>query len=441
MSHPLIIVRPVIQDDAPHEVKGTRRPPGRRDGSGLPASPPEDSPHAAPPDDYSSFSSDSLAACVGQLHGISNAALREIFRIVAELHRRDAFHDEGVRDGAAWLTMRLGISAPKAKRWADTALALEELPHIAEAFSSGELCLDKTVLAAEMATPETDERVAKEARDMRVPALAIKARQKRNVDPDAEVQARKRRGLSWRWPDGGAAFSISGRLTAEQGSALVAAIDRTAERLPFEDEDGEISMYQKRADALAALAELQIAEDPDPARADVVVHVSLEALRSGVGGGYTDQGAIFSTDVMQRLTCDSRIQLLVEDGDLKPVGIGRNDRTIPPWLRRVLEVRDTSCRFPGCNSTLFLQGHHHDFWTRDLGPTNEDNLSLLCSFHHKLIHKPGWRIEGNPRGELVFVRPDGQVVRDGPPPLDYDVKKWLWEDMYKPSTGSLLDTS
>ena len=442
MSHPLTIVRPVIRDDAPHELKGSKRPPGRQDASGLPqASPPDDCVPAAPPADYSAFSTESLGACVGQLHGISNAALREVFRIVAELHRRDAFPGEGVRDAAGWLVMRLGISYPKAKRWADTALALDELPHIAESFSSGELCLDKTVLAAQFATPETDAEVAKEARNMKLHALEVEARLARSVAPEDEKQARKDRGLSWRWRDNGAALSISGRLTAEQGASFTAAIERTAGKLAREDETGPVSMYQRRADALGALAEVQIAADNDPARADVVLVVNLETLRDGIGSGRTLDGGFFSSDVMQRITCDSRIQLLVEGDDHKPIGIGRNDRIVPVWLRRVLDMRDTSCRFPGCTSQLFLQSHHHDFWTRDLGPTNEDNLSLLCPFHHRLVHQPGWRIEGDPRGELVFIRPDGQVVRDGPPPLDYDVKKWLWEDMYKPSASSLLDTS
>lgn len=173
-------------------------------------------------------------------------------------------------------------------------------------------------------------------------------------------------------------------------------------------------------------------------RADVVVHVDLEALRGGVGSGHAEQGGIFSSDVMQRLVCDSRLQLLVEGEDGEPLGVSRNSRTTPPWLRRALENRDKCCRFPGCSSELFLQGHHHVHWAAG-GVTDLENLALYCSFHHKLIHKPGWRVEGDPSGELVFIRPDGQVVRDGPPPLDYEVKKWLWEDLYRPNSPTSVD--
>jgi len=37
------------------------------------------------------------------------------------------------------------------------------------------------------------------------------------------------------------------------------------------------------------------------------------------------------------------------------------------------------------------------------GPTNLDNLIMLCGFHHRLLHNDGWTIDGNPNHELRFV--------------------------------------
>jgi hypothetical protein len=37
-------------------------------------------------------------------------------------------------------------------------------------------------------------------------------------------------------------------------------------------------------------------------------------------------------------------------------------------------------------------------------------LITLCGFHHRFVHRRGWRIEGNPDGQLTFRRPDGQAV-------------------------------
>jgi hypothetical protein len=74
-----------------------------------------------------------------------------------------------------------------------------------------------------------------------------------------------------------------------------------------------------------------------------------------------------------------------------------------------------------------LEGHHIDPWPS--GPTDVDHVCLFCRFHHLLFHEGGWRIEGDPNGTLKFIRPNGTVLHEGPPPLDYDVKKWLWEDL------------
>ena len=39
---------------------------------------------------------------------------------------------------------------------------------------------------------------------------------------------------------------------------------------------------------------------------------------------------------------------------------------------------------------------------------------LICSFHHKLVHEHGWRIERDAGGELTWTRPSGVRYRAGP---------------------------
>ncbi len=39
-----------------------------------------------------------------------------------------------------------------------------------------------------------------------------------------------------------------------------------------------------------------------------------------------------------------------------------------------------------------------------------DNLLLLCSQHHRLVHEEGFRIERNYRNRWFFQRPDGRAV-------------------------------
>lgn len=195
-------------------------------------------------------------------------------------------------------------------------------------------------------------------------------------------------------------------LTAEKGARFTAAIERTAEQLPHNDEDGLFTMSQSRADALAALASVQISEDGDQDRATIMVHVDLETLRRGVGAVWTEEGALLSVETLEKLLCDSRLKALVEDNDGKPLGVGRTMRHAPRWMRHAAKVRDKTCCFPGCNQRLFLAPHHMKEWA-DLGPTDLDNLPLLCPFHHALVHKKEWRIEGSPSQGLVFIGPKG----------------------------------
>jgi hypothetical protein len=78
-----------------------------------------------------------------------------------------------------------------------------------------------------------------------------------------------------------------------------------------------------------------------------------------------------------------------------------------------LRSRDRGCRFPGCDHRRFLHAHHIHHWARG-GPTSLENLVHLCSYHHRLVHEGGFRVERTGGGGLRFRRPDGQVIADAP---------------------------
>jgi hypothetical protein len=91
-------------------------------------------------------------------------------------------------------------------------------------------------------------------------------------------------------------------------------------------------------------------------------------------------------------------------------------------LRRALEARDAStCRWPGCESRRHLDAHHRTHWARG-GETSLDNLVLLCSHHHRLVHEGGYAVEDDPEGGLRFRNRHG-VLCPGvsrPPPGSVD---------------------
>jgi hypothetical protein len=82
-----------------------------------------------------------------------------------------------------------------------------------------------------------------------------------------------------------------------------------------------------------------------------------------------------------------------------------------PALRR----RDGGGRFPGRGTRAFTKAHHIRWWTR-LGPTDMDNLVLLCSFHHTCVHELGWSLRLEADNTVRFHRPDGGEHRAGPGP-------------------------
>ncbi|MGH9069385.1 MAG: HNH endonuclease signature motif containing protein [Acidimicrobiales bacterium] len=89
---------------------------------------------------------------------------------------------------------------------------------------------------------------------------------------------------------------------------------------------------------------------------------------------------------------------------------------------RLLRARDQGCRFPGCRARAFVDAHHIRDWAAG-GPTDMTNTLLICRVHHRAVHEGGWRIEGDPEGELTFVGPAGQVLPHPPEPLRSEISE------------------
>ena len=127
--------------------------------------------------------------------------------------------------------------------------------------------------------------------------------------------------------------------------------------------------------------------------------------------------AALSQDALTRIACDADINLalLGPTGDL--LYQGRTCRFPTVAQSRALVVRDRGCVFPGCDRPPSkCQAHHLLFWG-DLGPTDIDNLALVCGFHHMVIHDQHWQLGRLPvtaesaYGGWTARSPRGLVVR------------------------------
>jgi hypothetical protein len=145
-----------------------------------------------------------------------------------------------------------------------------------------------------------------------------------------------------------------------------------------------------------------------------VVHVDAATLASDdvVERSELADGPTLPPETVRRLGCDAAVVRIVER-DGQPLTVGRRTRTVPPALRRALRSRDDGCQFPGCTHQHFLHAHHIQHWARG-GPTTLENLVQLCSYHHRLVHEGGFRVERSGQGAVRFRRPDGRTIAPAP---------------------------
>ena len=349
-------------------------------------------------------------------HALICEAQHRLLRLIVEADRRKIWRSSGARDLAHWLSMRHGISQWKARRWIDAAHALEGLGHVSAAFSRGELGIDKVVELTRFATPATEVGLVAWARAVSCAAIRRRGDLETSRELDEAVEVDRARTASWWYFDDGRRFGLQAELAAAEGAVVAKALARIADELPrMPGERSAVHADARRADALVALASTRIADDADPDRATVVVHAQVGALISGGGGSELEEGPLIHNETARRLLCNARVQAVIEDGTGRPIEVGRMSREPSAWMMRQLRYRDHECRFPGCGARRFTQAHHIVWWERG-GSTDLDNLVLVCTFHHKLVHEYGWAVERGPHGLVRWIRPDRSRYQAGAGP-------------------------
>ncbi len=122
-----------------------------------------------------------------------------------------------------------------------------------------------------------------------------------------------------------------------------------------------------------------------------------------------------------------------------PLDVGRKTRSIPPAIRRALNVRDSGCCFPGCTHKRYVDAHHVDHWA-DGGATKLSNLVTLCRPHHRLLHEGGMTVEARAGGGWCFRRLDGrefELVYRQPLPE----RKWTMVPLANAMLGIHIDSN
>ncbi len=368
-------------------------------------------------------STEQLREDIGRTSRVIAAQMGRLLELLGELGRREGFRDDGATSLDTWAAEHCGISLPTARAWTHVAERLDDLPHLAQALSQGEVSFDKVRAVADSATPETDEELCDTARSSSVRELAafVRAEKEASERPEARRNARTLRCND-------SLRTITAQFTAEDYAEVKTLLVGTAKRLEC---DRETRWDQRLYDALLLLMRNAVGGSnsnsnsnwPDgghgaPSPFFVVAHVPLSTLVFADGevsdlAGELEAGGFLHCDVVRRLACDSMFAVAIDDDVGRTMFEGRARRWATAVQRREVTRRDRHCRFPGCNNATFTNVHHIVLWSAG-GFTDLENLAMLCEHHHHLVHSSGWSVSGNANDELRFVGPNGHVSTSRP---------------------------
>jgi hypothetical protein len=374
---------------------------------------------------------DALADDIAITAAHIDAATHRLLTLIREFDRAGGWHRQGALSCAHWLSWRIGLGLGPAREKVRVAHKLAELPLLDEAFRRGELSYSKLRAMTRVASSANEAALLDLARNSTAAQLERICRYYRGAHPSARTDPRGDDERRWvvQQPTEDGMVAIQIRLHPEEAARLMRALEHCAD-------SGSL------ADGAVALADSALAakpsDDGNPVRppVEVVVHVAAATLE-----GQTALGDGLSPDTCRRLLCDAGVVPISEDAAGRTIDVGRKTRTIPAALRRALDARDRTCRYPGCTHRRLL-AHHAHHWI-DGGETRLSNLFLTCRRHHGLLHERGFSAEMRD-GEPVFFDPNGREILVAParPPLaaDADALDWLRTSLERSGVSSSAET-
>ena len=367
----------------------------------------------------------------------------------------------GIRSLAHWVSFVCEVQVHTAREYLRVMRALRKLPEVASLFAVGRVSYSKVRAitrvadridrkrAAEIVVLSTAEQLSKMVSTY---SLLVKHDEREEliggdkdrftVLPNGEGRARILIDL----PETEAAEILAAvnaahdRLVREQAEAANEAAASGEPEVPENSSNVHADGFPTQAEALMELvrcgSDAANSSRTDAARATMVVHVSPDTFAQaqpapeGTGDvpagpsapeqkSYVDGYGAISAESSARLACTSAIigAALDRFGDV--LVLGRTKRLASSRQRLALSVRDLGlCQFPGCGRRRRLEAHHRQPWSEG-GPTDLDNLVLLCRSHHIAVHEHHLRIartdaphSGARQGStgFVFLTADGRDV-------------------------------
>ncbi|QHC65571.1 DUF222 domain-containing protein [Rathayibacter sp. VKM Ac-2759] len=324
----------------------------------------------------------------------------------------------------------------------------EDLPHTRAALADGIILWEASQVICDTAStlPRSsravfDERAAEialTANPTQLQRAVARMRDQLHDKPLAarHVRARADRGV-WVSPEIDGMATLGALLPAEVAMGAFHRIDRIARTLREGSADApgdERTLAQLRADALADLlcdgdvAGTTPAGNGPTASPTFVPGVRAEVrltLAASTASGADDAPAdldgygLVPADVARELVgVGASFTRILTDPDTGAVAsVGRTHRVPPPRMRLHLQLRDQTCRFPGCTRPASTSEADHTIEWRNGGDTALANLASLCTGHHHVRHGDRWTYVLHPDGTAHWTTPTGRRITTRPPTL------------------------
>ena len=393
----------------------------------------------------------SLDVLVTALRALAGARVEERLVLVGRCESRmAAVKAEAVTELSRWrgearaadvLRNDLKQSRGGAKREVKLAGQLAEVPATLMALATGAITPQHARLIAEAAEQAPADRPIDEAE-----LLAAAEREpadlfgrtvrdhlnERSGDDLAELRRRqreRRQATIKQDPDG--MYKLFGTFDPVTGARIETALTAAANRLWHgTDDKSRPTPKQRLADALESLITGGTANgnsgtgkgisgtgngNSAPQGVDLLVIADYDIVAGRLRDAHLGDGTPLSPEELLRLACDAKILPTLFDRKGQPLWLGQGRRHATSGQRSVLTERDKGCI--GCGASAnWCQAHHIVHWEHG-GPTDIDNLCLLCSHcHHHQVHTNGAKIIRGPDGKFTLqnpaVRPPDRQRRD-----------------------------
>ncbi|WP_222265181.1 HNH endonuclease [Modestobacter marinus] len=365
---------------------------------------------------------------------VQNRIAAEVTRTVRECEKAGAAEFDGLKTMPAWLRGHARLSPAAAGRLVRSGWALEHLPALAEAFAAGTITADQVNVVAPVA--DAGALAAAAAQEIDLGQVDEALTSVAATQPHLRLGEAVHRYLDALDPDGTepdptegrrltiaqhADGSITGRfdLDAVGGEKVQAALESIVQAARPKGDTR--TRAQQQADALVQLADNALAQGDLPFLRRVKPHVIVtiddedltDTTSTGPAAAQTGFGARISAARARWLACDGIISRMVMGPGGLPLDVGREQRIVPPHIRRAVERRDRHCVFAGCGApTHWCDVHHLLEWING-GETSLENSALLCERHHTKVHH-GFRVDRDdaapPGSRWRTYRPDGTEI-------------------------------